>query len=65
MWSGSIHDKEFVEKVLEHVEANETNYGTSPRMKGMLAVAKEVCNIYFYQLKLRTCDAGFPATVCS
>ena len=47
MWSAPIHDKEFVEKVLEHVEANESNYGTSPRMKGMLTVAKEVSEACF------------------
>jgi tRNA (guanine26-N2/guanine27-N2)-dimethyltransferase len=42
MWNGPIHDKEFVTKVLEHVESNEDKYGTSPRMKGMLTVANEV-----------------------
>ena len=42
MWSGPIHDTEFVEKVLEHVEGNAEQYGTSVRMKGMLTVAKEV-----------------------
>ncbi|GJE90805.1 N2,N2-dimethylguanosine tRNA methyltransferase [Phanerochaete sordida] len=48
MWSGPIHDTEFVSKVLEHVETNEGNYGTSPRMKGMLTVAKEELNVPFY-----------------
>lgn len=43
MWSGAIHDTEFVTKALEHVEANESLYGTVKRMKGMLTVAKEVC----------------------
>lgn len=47
MWSGPIHDTEFVGKVLEHVETNLTNYGTAPRMKGMLTVAKEVCTDAF------------------
>ncbi len=42
MWSGPIHDVEFVSKVLEHVDVNSANYGTSTRMKGMLTVAKEV-----------------------
>ena len=42
MWNGPIHDKEFVSQVLEHVESNESKYGTSTRMKGMLTVAKEV-----------------------
>ena len=42
MWAGPLHDKEFVSKVLEHVENNEDSYGTVTRMKGMLRVAKEV-----------------------
>ena len=42
MWSAPIHDTHFVEKVLEHLETAEKNYGTSARMKGMLTVAKEV-----------------------
>lgn len=48
MWSGPLHDPEFVGRVLEHVEANEGSYGTSPRMKGMLTVAKEELNVPFY-----------------
>ena len=42
MWSGPLHDKDFVSKTLEHVENNEDSYGTVARMKGMLTVAKEV-----------------------
>lgn len=42
MWSGPIHNKEFITSVLSHVEENEDKYGTSARMKGMLTVAKEV-----------------------
>jgi tRNA (guanine26-N2/guanine27-N2)-dimethyltransferase len=41
MWSGPLHDVSFVEKVLEHLEADEHQYGTLARMKGMLTVAKE------------------------
>ncbi|OBZ75596.1 tRNA (guanine(26)-N(2))-dimethyltransferase [Grifola frondosa] len=48
MWSGAIHDTDFVSKVLTHVEANEDNYGTSARMKGMLTVAKEELDTPFY-----------------
>ncbi|TBU65737.1 N2,N2-dimethylguanosine tRNA methyltransferase [Dichomitus squalens] len=36
MWSGPLHDPEFVGSVLGHVESNEDKYGTSARMKGML-----------------------------
>ena len=42
MWSGPLHDVEFTNKVLEHVQANSDKYETSARMKGMLTVAKEV-----------------------
>lgn len=42
MWSAPIHDREFVGKVLEHLETNESLYGTASRMKGMLTVAQEV-----------------------
>lgn len=42
MWSGSLHNSDFVEKVLEHLEGNQAKYGTAIRMKGMLTVAHEV-----------------------
>ncbi|KAK0210787.1 tRNA methyltransferase [Desarmillaria ectypa] len=48
MWSGPIHDIDFVAKVLEHVEGNPDSYGTSTRMKGMLTVAKEELHTPFY-----------------
>ncbi|KAH9856963.1 N2,N2-dimethylguanosine tRNA methyltransferase [Lenzites betulinus] len=48
MWSGPIHDREFISDVLSHVEENEDKYGTSARMKGMLTVAKEELDIPFY-----------------
>ncbi|KAF7338271.1 tRNA (guanine(26)-N(2))-dimethyltransferase [Mycena venus] len=41
MWSAPIHSPEFVAKVLDHLENNESQYGTAVRMKGMLTVAKE------------------------
>lgn len=42
MWNGRIHDPQFVGRILEHLEDNGNNYGTSTRMRGMLSVAKEV-----------------------
>ncbi|KAK0503296.1 tRNA methyltransferase [Armillaria luteobubalina] len=48
MWSGPIHDTDFVAKVLEYVEENPDSYGTSTRMKGMLTVAKEELHTPFY-----------------
>ncbi|KAA1471128.1 N2 N2-dimethylguanosine tRNA methyltransferase [Dentipellis sp. KUC8613] len=48
MWSGKIHDHDFIAKMLEHIEPNEAKYGTATRMKGMLTVAKEELDVPFY-----------------
>jgi len=48
MWSGPLHNPEFVAKVVEHVDRDGKNYGTSARMKGMLAVAQEELDAPFY-----------------
>ncbi|KAF4615436.1 hypothetical protein D9613_003092 [Agrocybe pediades] len=48
MWSGPLHNNDFVGKVLTHVGENEKNYNTSGRMKGMLTVAKEELENPFY-----------------
>jgi len=42
MWSGRLHDTDFLARVLDHLEVNTDKYGTATRMKGMLTVAKEV-----------------------
>ena len=42
MWSGQLHDPDFIGKVLEHLESSKDRYGTAARMKGMLTVAQEV-----------------------
>ena len=47
MWSGHLHDSEFVSRVLEHVKENQDRYGTAMRMKGMLTLAKEVGGYFF------------------
>jgi tRNA G26 N,N-dimethylase Trm1 len=52
MWSGPIHDTEFVTRVLEHLELDKKEYGTAVRMRGMLTVAKEVSNDLFAKGKL-------------
>jgi len=46
MWSDSIHDTDFVTKVLSHLEDNQNKYRTSTRMKGMLTVAREVRDFF-------------------
>jgi tRNA (guanine26-N2/guanine27-N2)-dimethyltransferase len=50
MWNGRIHDPQFVGRILEHLEDNGDNYGTSTRMRGMLSVAKEVgtLSLFFF-----------------
>ncbi|KAJ4000743.1 N2 N2-dimethylguanosine tRNA methyltransferase [Lentinula boryana] len=48
MWSGPIHDTDFVSRVLQHTEANKDHYGTAARMQGMLTVAKEELHTTFY-----------------
>lgn len=45
MWSGPIHDSDFVVGIIEHLESNQDKYGTATRMKGMLTVAKEVGSV--------------------
>ncbi|KAL0581707.1 RNA methyltransferase tRNA(m5U54)methyltransferase [Marasmius crinis-equi] len=57
MWSGPIHDTDFVSKVLEHTENKANQYGTASRMKGMLTVAKEELHTPFYFTPSKT--AGF------
>lgn len=52
MWSGPIHDPEFVGKVLDHVNESPTNYGTAMRMKGLLTLAKEVSTPAFCSFRL-------------
>ena len=42
MWSGPLHDRDFVKAVLQHTDECADKYGTSTRMKGMLTVAYEV-----------------------
>jgi tRNA (guanine26-N2/guanine27-N2)-dimethyltransferase len=53
MWSGQLHDPDFIGKVLEHLESSKDRYGTAARMKGMLTVAQEVRIVslgFFYLL---------------
>lgn len=38
IWSEAMHDKEFVEKVVEHVKKSPSSYKTSERMIGWFVV---------------------------
>jgi len=48
MWSGQLHDPNFIGKILEHLESSKDQYGTAARMKGMLTVAQEELQTLFY-----------------
>lgn len=50
MWSGPLHDHEFIDKMLEiHQTMDSEVYGTLPRIEGMLTQAKsEIPDIPFY-----------------
>lgn len=49
LWSGPLHSKEYVSKMLELVESfDETVYPTSPRIKGMLTLANQELDTHFY-----------------
>lgn len=64
MWSGPLHNTEFVSRVLEHVDGNLDKYGTSTRMKGMLTVAKEVGSCYIFLRRLiKFFSAGTPHAI--
>jgi tRNA (guanine26-N2/guanine27-N2)-dimethyltransferase len=54
IWNSSIHDKEFVRKMLIHVKNSNTEvYGTHARMLGMLTVISEEIDVpLFHSISL-------------
>ncbi|OJA10564.1 hypothetical protein AZE42_03148 [Rhizopogon vesiculosus] len=62
MWSGPLHNNNFLSKVLEHLESNQGKYGTAVRMRGMLTVAKEELHVPFYFTPSRI--AGLFHSIC-
>lgn len=42
MWAKEIHDKIFIQGMLDLLKIDGAKYGTESRMRGMLTVAKEV-----------------------
>mmetsp|Transcript_5009 Transcript_5009/g.12086 ORF Transcript_5009/g.12086 Transcript_5009/m.12086 type:complete len:327 (+) Transcript_5009:668-1648(+) len=48
IWAGPLHDKEFVSRVISHVESHRKKYGTEKRMVGQLRVCKEELDIPLY-----------------
>ncbi|KNC87065.1 hypothetical protein SARC_00809, partial [Sphaeroforma arctica JP610] len=57
-WNGAIHNKAFVNKIIDHAKANKSNYGTFDRILGMLTVAQEEIETPFYY------DVGECASAC-
>jgi tRNA (guanine26-N2/guanine27-N2)-dimethyltransferase len=45
MWLAPIHDVAFVNRVLKSIEGSEKDYGTWPRIHGMLSLAANVRQI--------------------
>lgn len=56
MWSGPLHETEFVSRALKHVEENESKYGTASRMKGMLTLARDELEAPFYFTPSKVCS---------
>jgi len=44
MWLAPIHDVSFVNRTLKSIEGSENDYGTWPRIHGMLTLAANVCH---------------------
>lgn len=42
MWLGPLQNTAFAHRVLKSIEGQEKDYGTWPRMKGMLTLVSEV-----------------------
>lgn len=42
MWLGPLHDRAFLDSLITTIEEDKVNYGTFPRMKGMLTMARDV-----------------------
>ena len=46
MWIGPLHNPDFIDKMLLHVESGDATYATAPRIKGMLSIARNVsCSV--------------------
>jgi tRNA (guanine26-N2/guanine27-N2)-dimethyltransferase len=49
MWLGPIHDPEFCARVIKSIDADKEQYGTWPRMHGMLSLAMEVSFLIVFE----------------
>lgn len=46
MWSGILHDPEFVGKMIDHVESGDAEYKTKARILGMCTIAQAVRGLF-------------------
>ena len=42
MWAGELHDRAFIDAVLDHTGSAGANYATEARIIGMLTIARHV-----------------------
>lgn len=48
MWIDKLHNKQFTQRMLQHVEGSSDKYGTATRMKGMISTANDELDAMFY-----------------
>lgn len=48
MWLAPIHDVSFVNRTLKSIEGSQKDYGTWPRIHGMLTLAANVRHLPLY-----------------
>lgn len=58
MWLAPIHDVTFAQRVLKSIEGQEKDYGTWPRVHGMLSLAANVSPPLCYFNDEADCDTG-------
>ena len=46
MWSGPLHDPEFVGKMIDHVKSGDAEYKTQARILGMCTIAQAVRDLF-------------------
>ena len=55
VWSDAIHDRDFLERVVMHVQEDPSKYGTSARITGTLTIMTEELSAPFYYDKSDIC----------
>lgn len=58
MWLAPIHDVSFAQRVLKSIEGQEKDYGTWPRVHGMLSLAANVSHKLRHDVDRTDWNAG-------